>query len=52
MLNSNQHETEQDKKNFLALKLTDLVFTMLLNVNVPLIVGILIFMSRITFMLS
>ena len=39
-------------KIFLALKLSDAVFIMLINVNMPTIVGILTFMSRINFMLS
>ena len=36
----------------LALSLSDVVFIMLINVKMPTIVGILIFMSRINFVLS
>ena len=32
-------------KTFLALKLSDVVFIMLMNVNMPTIIGILTFMS-------
>ena len=39
-------------KKFLALSLSDVVFTMLINVKMPTIVGILTFMSRINFVLS
>ena len=34
-------------KKFIALSLSDVVFTMLINLKMPLIVGILTFMSRI-----
>ena len=37
---------------FLAFKLSDVVFIMLINVKMPTIVGILTFMSMINFMLS
>ena len=37
---------------FLAFSLSDAVFIMLINVKMPTIVGILIFMSRINFVLS
>ena len=37
---------------FLALKLSDAVFIMLIYVKMPTIVGILTFMSRINFLLS
>ena len=37
---------------FLAFKLLDFVFILLINVKMPRIVGILTFMSRINFMLS
>ena len=37
---------------FLAFKLTDVVFILLMNVKMPTIVGILTFMSRINFVLS
>ena len=37
---------------FLALKLSGVVFILLINVKVPTIVGILTFMSRINFTLS
>ena len=39
-------------KYFLAFKLSDVVFIMLINVKMPTIVGILTFMSMINFMLS
>ena len=39
-------------KMFLALSLSDVVFTMLINVKMPTIVGILTFMSGIDFVLS
>ena len=39
-------------KKFLALSLSYVVFIMLINVKMPTIVGILIFMSRINFLLS
>ena len=39
-------------KKFFALSLSDVVFIMLINVKMPTIVGILTFMSRITFVLS
>ena len=39
-------------KKFLALSLSDVVFNMLKKVKMPTIVGILIFMSRINFMLA
>ena len=39
-------------KIFLSLKLSDAVFILLINVKMPTIVGILIFMSRIKFMLG
>ena len=38
-------------KKFLALSLSDVVVIMLMNVNMPTIVGILTFMSRINFVL-
>ena len=37
---------------FLALSLSDVVFIMLINVKMPMIVGILTFMSMINFVLS
>ena len=40
------------KKTFLASKLTDVVFIMLINVKMPTTVGILTFMSMLNFMLS
>ena len=40
------------KKNFLAFKLSGIVFIMPINVKMPTIVGILTFMSKINFMLS
>ena len=39
-------------KKFLALSLSDVVFTMLINVKVQTIVGMLTFMSRINFVFS
>ena len=39
-------------KTFLAFKLSDDVFIMLINVKMPTIVGILTFMSMINFMIS
>ena len=39
-------------KKFIALSLSDVVFTMLINVKMPTIVGILTFISRINFVLS
>ena len=39
-------------KNFLALSLSDVVLTMLINVKMPTIVSILTFMSRINLVLS
>ena len=39
-------------KKFLALSLSDVVFIMLINVQMPTIVGIFTFMSRIIFVLS
>ena len=39
-------------KKFLALRLSDVVFIKLINVEIPTIVGILTFMSKINFVLS
>ena len=39
-------------KKFLALKLSDVVFILLINVKMPTIVGILTVMSMINFMIS
>ena len=39
-------------KRFLALSLSDVVFIRLINVEMPTLVGILTFMSRINFELS
>ena len=39
-------------KKFLALSLSDVVFIVLIKVNMPTIVGILTFMSRMNFVLS
>ena len=39
-------------KKFLALSLSDVVLIMLINVKMPMIVGILTFFSRINFMLG
>ena len=58
MLNSTEleistaHKKYQQIKKFLALCLSDVVFIMLINVKMPTIVGILIFMSMINLMLS
>ena len=58
MLNATEHEistahkTKMLKKEpFLAFRLSDVVFTMLINVKMPAIVGILTFISMISFML-
>ena len=58
MLNSTEHEISSAHKNklmkskiFLVLKSSDAVFILLINVKMPIIVGILTFMSRINFML-
>ena len=42
----------QQIKKYLDLSLSEDVFIMLMNVKMPTIVGILIFMSRLNFMLS
>ena len=60
MLNSTKHEIStahkklkyQQTKKFIALSLSYVVFTMLINVKMPTIVGILTLMSRINFALS
>ena len=59
MLNSTEHEFQVlikinlwKSKIFLVLKSSDAVFILLINVKMPIIVGILTFMSRINFMLS
>ena len=39
-------------KKFFDLSLSDVVFIMLINVEMPTIVGILTFMNRINFVLS
>ena len=39
-------------KDFLAFKLSDVVFIMLINVKMPTIGGILTFMSKINFVLN
>ena len=57
MLNSTDYEISTAYKNlnaekitiFIALKLSDVVFILLINVKMPTIVGILTFMSRINF---
>ena len=48
---SNAHKQKNTDK-CLALSLSGVVFIMLINVKMPLIVGILTFMSRINFVLS
>ena len=60
MLSSTEHEISiahkklkyRQTKKFLALRLLDLVFIMLINVKMPKYVDILTFMSRINFVLS
>ena len=58
MLNSIEHEVSiadkniMLKKTFSAFKLSDVVLNMLIYVKMPPIVGILTFMSMISFMLS
>ena len=60
MLNSTEHEIStahtkikyRQMKKFLALSLSDVRLIMLINVKMPTIVGIIIFMSRINFVLS
>ena len=45
-------KTKIPTKKFLAVSLSDVAFIMLINVQMPAIVGILTFMSRINFVLS
>ena len=60
ILNSTEHEISTAYKNpkakkiktFLAFKLSNVAFIMLINVKMPTIVGILTFMSIINFMPS
>ena len=59
MLNSTEHKISTahkklnaGKKDFLAFKLSDVLFIMLINIKMPTVVGILTFMSMINFMLS
>ena len=59
VLNSTEHEISTAHKlkclqinKFLALSLSDVVFILLMSVKMPMIVGILTFMSRINFVLS
>ena len=59
MLSSTEHEIStaqkleyRQLKKFLALRISDVVFIMLINDKMPTIVGILSFMSRINFALS
>ena len=59
MLNSTEHKFQllikqkySQMKKFLALCLSNAEFIMLMNVKMPTIVGILTFMSRISFVLS
>ena len=54
MLNSTEQEIKlliktKQKNSFLAFKLSDVVFSKLINVKMPTIVGILTFMSMIKF---
>ena len=46
------HTAAQNIKTFLAFKLSDVVFIMLIDVKMPTIAGILTFMSMVNFMLS
>ena len=50
MLNSTENKIAAALKYFLAFKLSDVAFIMLMNVKMPTIVGILTFMSMINFM--
>ena len=59
MLNTTEHEIStaqktkiSKSKQVFALSISDIVFTMLSNVKMPTIVGILTSMSRINFVLS
>ena len=61
MLNSTEHEISTAHKTkiptneevfFCKLSLSDVVLIMLINVKMPTIVGILIFVSKINFVLS
>ena len=60
MLISTEHEIStahkklkyRQLKKLLALSISDVVFIMLINVNMPTIVGTLTFMSKINFVLS
>ena len=60
MLNSTEHKIStalkklkyRQIKKFLVLRLSDVVFIMLINVKMPTIVGILTFMSMMNSMLS
>ena len=49
---SNLIKTKILKSEEISLSLSDVVFVMLINVKMPTTVGILIFMSRINFVLS
>ena len=55
MLNSTEHKISTaenlNTKKFLALRLSDVVFIMLINVKMLAIDGIVTFMSRINFVL-
>ena len=54
MLNSTEHEisTAILNNDFLAFKLSDVEFIMLINVKMPTIIGILTFMSKLNSMLK
>ena len=59
MFNSTEHEISNahktnlpTMKKFLALSLSDVVVSMLINVKMPTIVGILTLMSRVNFVLN
>ena len=47
MLNSTQHEISTARMLFFNLKLSDVVFILLINIKIPTIVDILTFMSMI-----
>ena len=49
---SDQKTLRNLRKHFFKLYYSDAVFILLVNVNMPTIVGILTFMNRINFMLS
>ena len=48
----NWNKCQKSRYFFLLFKLTDIVFILLINIKMPIIVGILTFMSRMNSMLS